>query len=160
MEITSEVGSRAHDAWVIHHERLWRSILAWAGDSAVADDAVAEAFAQAINRGDAINDVGRWVWRAAFRIAGGLLEDRTLHNGGPAVDRPAVGALPGEAAELVEALDCLSKRDRTVVVLALVGGLPSGEIAELTGTSAGNVRVRLFRAKARLREYLREELDG
>lgn len=63
---------RVHDAWVVHHERLWRSVLGWSGDRDIASDAVAEAFAQAARRGAAIDDLGRWVWRAAFRIAAGL----------------------------------------------------------------------------------------
>lgn len=54
--------------------RLWRALLAFSGDREVASDAVAEAFAQALGRGDAIRQPDRWVWRAAFRIAAGELE--------------------------------------------------------------------------------------
>ena len=64
---------RLRVAWEAHKDGLWRAILAWSGDPEIASEAVAEAFAQAARRGDAIDDVGRWVWRAAFRIAGGLL---------------------------------------------------------------------------------------
>ena len=57
-------------------DRLWRAVLAFAGDPEVASDAVAEAFAQALRRGEAIRNPKRWVWRAAFRIAAGELAAR------------------------------------------------------------------------------------
>ena len=65
-------------------DRLWRAVLAFAGDREVASDAVAEAFAQAIRRGRAIRDPQKWVWRAAFRIAAGDLgrRRRGLPDGG------------------------------------------------------------------------------
>jgi DNA-directed RNA polymerase specialized sigma24 family protein len=34
-----------------HHARLWRGVFAFAGDRQIADDAVAEAVAQALRRG-------------------------------------------------------------------------------------------------------------
>jgi len=66
--------------------RLWRSVLAYTGDREVASDAVAEAFAQVLRRGDAVEDIRAWVWTAAFRIAAGELRSRSRF-GGP-VDRP------------------------------------------------------------------------
>jgi len=159
MDRATGSSERAHDAWVVHHERLWRSVLAWSGDRDIAHDAVAEAFAQAIRRGDAIDDVGRWVWRAAFRIAGGLLSDRRRHDGGPLRDRAGRAALPDEAVALVDALDRLSDADRTVVALALVGGWPAADVARFTDTTAGAVRVRLHRAKAKLRHLLEDHDD-
>src|SRR4030095_4459457 len=54
-------------------DRIWRGLLAFAGDPEVASDAVAEAFAQVLRRGDEVRDPERWVWRAAFRIAAGAL---------------------------------------------------------------------------------------
>jgi hypothetical protein len=58
--------------------RLWRSIALSTGSRDVADDAVAEAFAQAIARGDAIHDPAAWIWRAAFGIAAGELKERSM----------------------------------------------------------------------------------
>lgn len=147
---------RVHGAWVDHHERLWRSVLAWCGDREIASDAVAEAFAQAVRRGEAVDDVGRWVWRAAFRIAGGLLGDRRRHRGvGPPsptlADRATV---PDEVVALIDALERLPAVDRQIVVLSLVGGWPSADVGRLVGATAGTVRVRLHRAKARLRTIL------
>ena len=55
------------------HARLWRSLVMWSGDPDVASDAVAEAFAQVLSRGEEVRDPSAWVWRAAFKIAGGEL---------------------------------------------------------------------------------------
>lgn len=44
-----------------HGPKLYRSILLYAGDSEIAADAVAEAFAQVLRRGDAIDSPERWV---------------------------------------------------------------------------------------------------
>ena len=51
------------------HVRLWRSLLSFTGDPDLASDAEAEAFAQVMRRGDAVDDVAARVWRSAFRIA-------------------------------------------------------------------------------------------
>lgn len=57
-------------------DRMWRAVLAFAGDPEVASDAVAEAFAQVLRRGHEVRDPERWLWRAVFRIAAGELKDR------------------------------------------------------------------------------------
>ena len=56
--------------------RMWRALAAYSGSREVAQDAVSEAFAQAIARGSAIRSPQRWVWKAAYRIAAGELQER------------------------------------------------------------------------------------
>lgn len=56
--------------------RLWWALLGYCGDPEIASDALAEAFAQLLRRGDAVHAPARWVWRAAFRIATGELDRR------------------------------------------------------------------------------------
>ena len=92
MDITLEAAQPVNDIEAVyrdHAARLWRSLLAWTGDTAITDDAVAEAFAQALRRGDALREPERWVWRTAYRIAAGALKERG-RQGGPA-PRPATG---------------------------------------------------------------------
>jgi DNA-directed RNA polymerase specialized sigma24 family protein len=49
---------------------LWRTIFAFAGGrAAVADDAVAEAFARALERISQIREPVPWLYRTAFRLA-------------------------------------------------------------------------------------------
>jgi RNA polymerase sigma-70 factor (ECF subfamily) len=152
-------GERLRVAWEAHHAPLWRALLAWSGDRDVAAEAVAEAFAQAARRGDAIDDVGRWVWRASFRIAAGLLVRRREIVDVTKHDRPDTSAQPDDVVVLLDALERLPDRDRAVVVLAHVGGWDAAAIASLTNSSAGAVRVRLHRARRRLRAALEERDD-
>jgi len=155
---TSEVGTdRVRRAWNEHHERLWRAVLAWSGDPDVASDAVAEAFAQALRRGDEVDDVPRWVWRSAFRIAGGLLQDRRIRDGRGAAVPEGTAPAPDDLVVLLDALTRLRPSDREVITLSLVGGWSSHDIAELVGSTSGAVRVRLSRARRQLRHLLEDD---
>ncbi|MDP4878515.1 MAG: sigma-70 family RNA polymerase sigma factor [Opitutales bacterium] len=67
------------------------------------------------------------------------------------------GALISELQEkLNDALQKLSLKHRTVVILHEIEGLEHAEIAEITKTSVGTVRSRLHYAKHQLQAYLKE----
>jgi RNA polymerase sigma-70 factor (ECF subfamily) len=135
-------------------DRLWRAVLAYSGDSDVASDAVSEAFAQALRRGDAIRDPEAWVWRAAFRIAAGELADRR-RGATPAADlRPRSYEMPEPAEALLTALSRLSPKQRACVVLHHYAGYPVKEIAAIVGSTSAAVRVHLSQGRKRLREDL------
>ena len=134
------------------HPRLWRSLLAYTGDADVASDAEAEAFAQVIRSGDAVEDVEAWVWRSAFRIASGLLASRSSSLG--ARDGPV--SADQSMAEFLSLLSGLSAQQRACVALRYAGAYTAPEIGDLLGTSAGTVRVQLNRAHAVLRESITE----
>ncbi|MFP3907414.1 MAG: sigma factor-like helix-turn-helix DNA-binding protein [Acidimicrobiales bacterium] len=147
---------RLRSTFESQHGRLWRSVLAHTGDPEIASDAVAEAFAQAARRGDGVRDARAWVWRAAFRIAGGQLAARraSAPTDLGAVHVASTDTLPDEVVALLDALGRLAVLDRQVVVLSLVGGLSAAEVGDVVNASPGAVRVRLHRARARLREAL------
>jgi RNA polymerase sigma factor (sigma-70 family) len=130
--------------------RLWRALYAYAGDRDVANDAVSEAFAQCLGRGDAIETPRLWVWRAAFRIAAGELKSRSRWVGEPA-DRAY--SVPEVANDLETALRELSPRERAVLSLNHAG-YSSGEIAHIVGSAPVTVRVHLTRARRKLRDRL------
>lgn len=158
----AEVDRGLRTVFAAEHERLWRSLLAYAGDPDVASEAAAEAFAQAVRRGAALRDPAAWVWRAAFRIAAGLLAARRRDRArapGPGQDAEVASAdtLPDDAVALLDALARLDDLDRRVVVLSLVGGLTAAEVGAVVDASPGAVRVRLHRARARLRAALEPE---
>ena len=139
-----------------HGERLWRAVMAFAGDREVASDAVAEAFAQALRRGDAMQDPLRWIWRAAFRIAAGELKERgrfrdALADPGYEPDEPVT--------DLLEALAKLSPKQRAAVLLHHYAGYPVKEVAEIIGSTTAAVKVHLMRGRNRLRDLLGEEHD-
>jgi RNA polymerase sigma-70 factor, ECF subfamily len=138
-------------------DRIWRALLAFAGDPEVASDAVAEAFAQVLRRGDEVRDPERWVWRAAFRIAAGELKER--RRSGVAVN-PGSYEMEEPARDLVLALGALSERQRVSVVLHDGAGYPSKEVARIIGSTEAAVRVHLMRGRRRLRGLLRHDADG
>ena len=59
--------------------------------------------------------------------------------------------------ELADALGQLDEESRNIVLLAVVAGLTSEEIAGITGLSAGGVRSRQSRSLAKMRKYLEGE---
>jgi DNA-directed RNA polymerase specialized sigma24 family protein len=139
-----------------HGDRLWRAVFLTSGSREVADDAVAEAFAQAIRRGHALRDPAAWVWRAAFRIAAGELKDRSRMEG---FDEGAVTGLPDPFVDLWRALARLPLKQRASVVMADYAGWSHREIAEALGSSVSAVGVHVHRARKRLRDLLEESDD-
>jgi len=134
-----------------HGARLWRALLAFTGDGEVASDAVAEAFAQALGRGEGIRSPLHWVWRAAFLIARGELRTRRRR---PALEPERSYLLPQPDPEVVQALARLPKGQRAAVVLHHVADYPVAEVARILGSTAPAVRMQLTRGRRRLRQLL------
>jgi RNA polymerase sigma-70 factor (ECF subfamily) len=137
--------------------RMVRTLFAYARNEQVAEDAVAEAFAQVIRRGDAVHDVAAWVWRASFRIANGELVRR--HAVSPGRVPEGRYEMPDGAAEVFDALGRLSPKQRAAVLLHHYADLPVREVAALTGTTTAAVRVHLSAGRRRLRELLEDDDD-
>ena len=137
-------------------DRLWRALMAYAGDPDVASDAVAEAYAQLLWRGASVNKPQAWVWRAGFRIAAGELKRRNQAAGAGSTDQlPAVVHLdPGVDPDLLDALALLPPKQRAAVVLFYYADAPIREIADRTGMSQLSVRVNLSRGRKRLKVIL------
>lgn len=138
-----------------HGDRLWRSLVLSTGSRDLADDAVAEAFAQALARGEDLRDPLAWIWRAAFRIAAGELKERTVVV---ELDVDPVQEASDSVADLVRALGTLTPHQRAAVILADYAGYAHREIAEILGSSVSAVGVHVHRARRRLRRLL--DADG
>jgi len=136
--------------------QLWRAILVYAGGRReVADDAVGEAFARAIESDGVIRRPFPWLYRTAFRIAAAELrrEGTTFPLAELYLDDPATG-------DLMRALRRLSPAQRAAVFLHYEADLPVREVARLMGTSSAAVKVHLHRGRNRLRQILgAEEVD-
>jgi RNA polymerase sigma-70 factor (ECF subfamily) len=91
------------------------------------------------------------VQHVADELPNDLLDDRATD--------PASGLLADELAERIARLvSALPPRQREVLVLSVYEGLATQEVAELLGTTAGNVRTNLHLARQRLRRQLAEYL--
>jgi RNA polymerase sigma-70 factor (ECF subfamily) len=58
-----------------------------------------------------------------------------------------------------EYIDNLPPDYKTVIVLSEMEGLANKEIAEILGTSLGNVKIRLHRARAKLKSILNKACE-
>jgi RNA polymerase sigma-70 factor (ECF subfamily) len=147
-------------------DRLWRAIYAWAGDPEVASDAVAEAFAQLINRGEAVRDPAAWAWRTAFRLAAGAMKaGRDANRLSPnEVADTSARREPGHLdrygdPDLLAALRRLPDGQRAAVILFYYADMPIAEIASRLGSNQLAVRANLSRGRRRLRQLLGDD-DG
>jgi RNA polymerase sigma-70 factor (ECF subfamily) len=146
------------------------------GDPDRAEDLVQETYARAMRRYSqfaAGTDIRAWL----FRILRNLIVDewrrarrsplRSTDDEDDLADDPGASRelLRGDeeldrlrrvvADEIEAALAALSVDARTIILLDLEG-LTQEEIAEVMGCQVGTVKSRLFRARARLREKLRD----
>jgi RNA polymerase sigma-70 factor, ECF subfamily len=132
-----------------HGLQLWRGIYAFSGGRRdIADDAVAEAFARALESSERIRAPLPWLYRVAIRQAAGRLRDerRAPSN---AVEPDAAG--DADASPSLAALAPLTPQQRVVVFLFYYADLSISDIAGATGTSGVAVRVQLSRARKALR---------
>jgi RNA polymerase sigma-70 factor (ECF subfamily) len=150
----SDANEEVEQVYRLHAAKLWRALVAYGGDREVASDAVAEAFAQALRRGNAVRDAERWVWKVAFRVAAGELKDRTRRT--TRIEESSY-ELPEEAVAMVLLLRRLSPKQRAAVVLHYFADLPNAMIAEILGVTTATVRVHLSQGRRRLRYLLGED---
>jgi RNA polymerase sigma-70 factor (ECF subfamily) len=133
---------------------MWRALMLYTRDPEITSDAVAEAFAQALARGDALRAPDRWIWKVAFRVADGQLKERRRDE--PPGAAPTV-EMDDETRDLAEALERLSPRQRASIVLHYIGGYRQREVAALIGSTTAAVGVHLHRGRARLRTLLEND---
>lgn len=124
-----------------------------------AEDVVQEALLQAFLGLDRLRNperFGSWLYGITLNLARMRLRRRDpLPLDAGLVEGPAVD---GETAldAVRDALEVLPRREREAVVLHYVEGLAPHEVAALVGERPGTVRVRLHRARQRLRRQLTE----
>jgi RNA polymerase sigma-70 factor (ECF subfamily) len=133
---------------------IWRALLAFTGDEAIAEDALSEAFAQALARRDALRDPARWIWRVAFRVAAGELKDRGRNV--PLEVEPRYEQ-SDSIQHVIAALGKLSPNQRLAVVLHDYADRPVAEVAATIGASRATVHVHLSKGRKRLRSLLEDD---
>lgn len=135
--------------------RLWSAVRGYTGDPSISDDAVAEAFAQLLRRGDEVRNPGAWVWTTAFRIAARELHQRRATVPDPP-DTPDDRAVADH--RVLSAVARPSDRQRASVFLHYYADRPVSEVAEILATTTAAVSVHLFHARKHLRDLLGDDL--
>jgi len=139
--------------------KLQRAVLLFAGDRDIADDAVAEAFTQALARERELRDPRRWVWSVAFRVAARTLKERRRELPAPDIAVGTALETPEIPLTLMAALAKLTPKQRGAVVLFHLGGYPTKEVARILGSTAPAVTVHLSVGRKRLRNLLEDRDD-
>lgn len=99
-----------------------------------------------------------WLLRVGARCAADVLRAPWRRREGPLDDGLPAPEPPGEGG-VVEAVLALPAQYRMAVHLYYYEELSVAEIAAVLGKSEGAVKSRLFRARALLRRYLKEDDD-
>ncbi|HEX4021449.1 MAG TPA: RNA polymerase sigma factor [Acidobacteriaceae bacterium] len=134
-----------------------------------AEDAVQETFLRVLRHREKLGDIQdmrvwlvRIVWNQALdrkrRQKAMPLEDEAAQLMGAV----ASGELRADAAliaaqgqaRILQAIDCLPRKEREVLLLSAMEELATAEMAAVLGVTESSVRSRLFRARQRLRERL------
>lgn len=158
------VDERIREVYEASYQRLVVQMLALSGSQADAEEAVQEAFVQALWRRREFAEVRNpdaWLRTVALN----RLRNTWRHA---AVVRRFAAAVPGPIASLdlgpehvalVAALAGLDPDQRLVVVLHHVADREVADIAAELGIPVGTVKSRLARGRAHLAELLHEEAD-
>lgn len=131
--------------------QLWRGVYAYSGGRRdIADDAVAEAFARALEHAEQIRSPLPWLYRVAFRQAARRMREEGQQG---AIDAELESESLDELTphHPLGALALLTSQQRAVVFLFYYADLSIADIARATGSSRVAVRVQLHRAREALR---------
>jgi RNA polymerase sigma-70 factor, ECF subfamily len=148
------------DAWYLReHDRMIATLLLVTGDLELAVEGVDEACSRALERWDrvgAMDSPSGWVYRVALNHASRVarrrsMESRLLRRFAPSP------SLPESATEIWELVSSLPRRQREVVMLRYVAGLPESEIGSTLGVSRGTVSSTLHDARQRLGQLLSDD---
>ena len=144
-----------------YKDRLYRYALYRLGDPTEAEDAVSDCVLAAWKSISSLRSgkaFGSWIFRILSNCCASRIKEmigtrenlERLYDAGTG----SISAPPSLSMELAEALAQLGDDDRDIVLLSVIGGLNSTEIASLTDLAPGSVRSKLSRSLAKMREFL------
>ena len=151
---------RLEEVITTYQDTLYRAALAILGDAHEAEDAVQDAFLRYWEKAPDFPDAAHErAWLLAVTVNGckSRLRSPWRRRTAPLLD--TYPAAEPEEREVLEAVQALPPRDRAVVHLYYYEGYQTAEIAAMTGQREGTVRSRLSRARGKLRELLKGEVE-
>lgn len=154
-----------------YHQRLYRYTLSLLHDPAEADDAAQETFVRAARQLESLRDgraLAAWLYRIATHVCLDRIRrrarDRTIGTEDEPYDLDQAEDDAPSLEQIIERsdmsacvqryLDGLSDSYRAVILLHDLDGLTGPQIAEFLGVSLATVKIRLHRARVRLRAQL------
>jgi RNA polymerase sigma-70 factor (ECF subfamily) len=158
------------DAYALYHPRIFRFLLRLAGRRQVAEDLFQDTWLAAARHADALDedtDLGAWLFTIArnrFRshrrwaFLDFTRRERLAHEPpehAPSPDRAAEAR--SEASAVTEAFARLTPAHREVLLLAVVEGMETTQVAAVLGLKPDAVRQRISRARAELATHLETE---
>lgn len=155
-----------------HRDRIYRFALGMLRDPCLAEDAAQETFLRAHRSDDSLRDpaaLTTWLYRIATHVCIDLIRHRARTTDAATeteiddledVDLPSL-QLVVERADMsacVQAyIDGLSDGYRSVILMHDLEGLTSAEIAAALGLTLATAKMRLHRARLRLRAQLKSD---
>jgi len=154
-----------------YHDRIYGYVLGLVRSPAEAEDLTQETFLRAYRHWDTLRDreaVRDWLYRIATHVSlDRLVQRKPLisldgEEGQDAVEPPVSGSpSPLEISErketsacVLRCLDLLPDKYRAVILLHLAHSLSVRQIADLLGVTVTTVKIRLHRARRKLREVM------
>ena len=145
--------------------KLYRYALYRLGHAEDAEDAVSECVLAAWQGLPGLENpeaFGAWIFRILYRCCMKKIRDsiglrdnmERIYREGAGSPAGHSGETPLASLELNEALAILSDEEREIVLLAVIAGLTSNEISEITSLTPGSVRSKLSRSLSKMREFL------
>ena len=152
---TLKVEHRFEELYHGEFAAVFRTLLLFCRDRALAEEATQEAFSRALERWSRLRDkpwVAGWVTTTALNLARRSLRRREFIERKVATDD-----LTDSSVDLWRAVRRLPLRQQQAIVLRYRMDLPTEEIAQVLGASPATVRSNLARARQRLKEVLGDQ---
>ena len=142
-----------------HKDSLYRYAYFKLGNTHDAQDAVAECVAEAyagISRLKSEKAFVSWLFQILYRKCCAVLSQNNARKDVLSLDESGDVPVTDDhlAPELEEALALLSAEEKDIVLLSVISGYKTREIATLLALNHATVRSRLSRALAKMREFL------
>jgi len=161
----------------VHREAIFRYVLSVVRDPSVAEDLTQETFLRAHRHRTSLENASKlvpWLYRVATNVCHDRFRQASYRHRPSSLegDPESIGAVVARAAaDTAPRLDKVMEQDemsscvqsyladlsdsyRAVILLHDAEGLTNPEIAEVLGVSVPTVKIRLHRARAKLRDAL------